>query len=153
MSEKILSLDDIQKIVRPLAEKYHISEVYIFGSYARNEATANSDIDFLVFGGKDFKLTSVFAFAEELRMIIQKEIDVFEINEVNENSQFYKTIMREKLKVAQVSETELLCTICGVKLSQIYKYKPSHIYILSTKNPKTTKNRQNTQKKYAIYCV
>lgn len=100
MSEKILSLDDIQIIVRPLAEKYHISEVYIFGSYARNEATANSDIDFLVFGGKDFKLTSVFAFAEELRMIIQKEIDVFEINEVNENSQFYKTIMREKLKVA-----------------------------------------------------
>ena len=100
MSEKILSLDDIQKIVTPLAEKYHISEVYIFGSYARNEATANSDIVFLVFGGEGFRLTSVFAFAEELRMMIQKEIDVFEINEVNENSQFYKTIMREKLKVA-----------------------------------------------------
>ena len=100
MSEKILSLDDIQKIVTPLAEKYHISDVYIFGSYARNEATANSDIVFLVFGGEGFRLTSVFAFAEELRMMIQKEIDVFEINEVNENSQFYKTIMREKLKVA-----------------------------------------------------
>ena len=100
MSEKVLSLDDIQRIVKPLAEKYHISEVYIFGSYARNEATANSDIDFLVFGGEGFRLTSVFAFAEELRMMIQKEIDVFEINEVNENSQFYKTIMREKLKVA-----------------------------------------------------
>ncbi len=100
MSEKILTLEDIQRIVRPLAEKYHISEVYIFGSYARNEATKSSDIDFLVFGGKDFKLTSIFAFAEELRIAIQKEIDVFEINEVNKNSTFYDTIMREKVKVA-----------------------------------------------------
>ena len=100
MSENVLSLDDIQKIVKPLAEKYHISEVYIFGSYARNEATANSDIDFLVFGGEGFRLTYVFAFAEELRMMIQKEIDVFEINEVNENSQFYKNVMKERVKVA-----------------------------------------------------
>ena len=100
MSEIILTLGDIQRIVKPLAEKYHISEVYIFGSYARNEATSASDIDFLVFGGKDFKLTSVFAFAEELRMVIQKKIDVFEINEVNLDSAFYKTIMKERVKVA-----------------------------------------------------
>lgn len=100
MSDEILTLADIQLIVKPLAEKYHISEVYIFGSYARNEATSASDIDFLVFGGKDFKLTSVFAFAEELRMQIQKEIDVFEIHEVNRDSTFYETIMRERVKVA-----------------------------------------------------
>lgn len=100
MSEKILTLSDIQRIVKPLAEKYHISEVYIFGSYARNEATSASDIDFLVFGGKDFRLTSIFAFAEELRMVIKKEIDVFEINEVNQDSTFYNTIMKERIKVA-----------------------------------------------------
>ena len=100
MSENIMSINDIKRIVRPLAEKYRISEVYIFGSYARNEATAHSDIDFLVFGGIDFKLTSVFAFAEELRRSIDKEIDVFEINEVNTDSSFYETIMKEKVKVA-----------------------------------------------------
>ena len=99
MSETILTLHDIQQIVKPLAEKYHISEVYIFGSYARNEATSSSDIDFLVFGGKGFKLTSVFAFAEELRMIIHKKVDVFEIHEVNLESTFYKTIMEEKVKI------------------------------------------------------
>lgn len=100
MPETILTIGDIQRIVKPLAEKYHISEVYIFGSYARSEATPNSDIDFLVFGGKDFRLTSVFAFAEELRMQIRKEIDVFEITEVNKDSTFYETIMKEKVKVA-----------------------------------------------------
>ena len=100
MPETILTIGDIQRIVKPLAEKYHISEVYIFGSYARSEAIPNSDIDFLVFGGKDFRLTSVFAFAEELRMQIRKEIDVFEITEVNKDSAFYETIMKEKVKVA-----------------------------------------------------
>lgn len=100
MSGTVLTITDIQRIIKPLAEKYRICEVYIFGSYARNEATVDSDIDFLIFGGKNFKLTSVFAFAEELRMTIQKEIDVFEINEINKDSLFYETIMKERVKVA-----------------------------------------------------
>ena len=29
-----------------------------------------------------------------------KEIDVFEINEINENSDFYKAVMKERLLVA-----------------------------------------------------
>lgn len=99
MSDKILTFNDIQRVVKPLAEQYHIDEVFLFGSYARNEATPTSDIDFLVFGGKNFKLTSIFAFAEDLRTVMQKEIDVFEINEVNRNSTFYDTIMKERVKV------------------------------------------------------
>ena len=98
--KKILSLSDIEQIVLPLARKYHIEEVYIFGSYARNEATEESDIDFLVFGGASFKPTSVFAFAEELRDAFHKEIDVFEIREVNVDSPFYKTIMKERVQAA-----------------------------------------------------
>ena len=100
MLNQVFTMNDIRQIVKPLAEKYHIHEVYLFGSYARNEATSASDIDFLVFGGKDFRLASVFAFAEELRIIMQKKIDVFEINEVNQDSTFYSTIMKERVKVA-----------------------------------------------------
>ena len=100
MPSKVFSLADIQRIVKPFADKYHINEVYVFGSYARNEATPESDIDFLVFGGQNFKPTSIFAFAEELRMAIRKEIDVFEIREVNKNSAFYNTIINERVKVA-----------------------------------------------------
>lgn len=45
MSGTVLTITDIQRIIKPLAQKYHIYEVYIFGSYARNEATV--DIDFV----------------------------------------------------------------------------------------------------------
>lgn len=100
MSEIVLSLNEIKAIIRPLAEKYRIKEIYLFGSYARGEAAGDSDLDLLVFGGDDFKLTSVFAFAEELRSIINKNVDVFEIHEVNADSLFYQTIMKERVKVA-----------------------------------------------------
>lgn len=46
--EKIYSIDEIREIVKPIAEKYGINKIWLFGSYARGEATANSDIDLLV---------------------------------------------------------------------------------------------------------
>ena len=42
----------------------------------------------------------IFSFAEELRILLDKNVDVFEIHEVNEQSDFYKTIMKEKVLVA-----------------------------------------------------
>ncbi len=100
MNDKIFTLADIKVLVKPIAEKYNVEEIYLFGSYARNQADYNSDLDFLVFGGKNFKLTMIFALAEELRIALNKKVDVFEINEINHDSDFYRTIMKERLRVA-----------------------------------------------------
>ena len=47
-----------------------------------------------------FKLTSILALGEELREVLNKKVDIFEIREVNQDSDFYKTIMKEKVLVA-----------------------------------------------------
>ena len=94
------SVTTVSRVLSGQAEKYRISEVFIFGSYARDEATENSDIDLLVYGGENFKPTHIFSFAEELRELLHKNVDAFEINEVNPDSDFYQTIMKEKIKVA-----------------------------------------------------
>ena len=52
MSGKVFSLDDIKEMVKPVAEKYQVEAIYLFGSYARGEADEESDLDFLVFGGE-----------------------------------------------------------------------------------------------------
>lgn len=96
----MLTLENIVKLVKPIAKKYHVQEIYLFGSYARGEANVDSDLDFLVYGGENFKLTMIFALAEELRETLNKRVDVFEIHEVNVDSEFYNTIMKEKLLVA-----------------------------------------------------
>ena len=100
MNDKVFTITDIKALVKPIAEKYNVDEIYLFGSYARDEADQNSDLDFLVFGGQNFKLTMIFSLAEELRAILNKKVDVFEINEINQDSEFYKTIMKERLRVA-----------------------------------------------------
>ncbi len=72
MSGGVFTIEDIVRLVKPVAEKYGVKAVYLFGSYARGEADEDSDLDFLVFGGKDFKLTMIFALAEDLRGILKK---------------------------------------------------------------------------------
>ena len=100
MSGCVFTIKDIVRLVKPVAEKYGVKAVYLFGSYARGEADEDRDLDFLVFGGEDFKLTMIFALAEDLRDILKKNVDVFEISEINKDSDFYTTIMKERLFVA-----------------------------------------------------
>lgn len=100
MEKTIFTISDIKALVKPIAKKYKVKEIYLFGSYARGEADEESDLDFLVFGGEEFKLTMIFSLAEELRKVLNKDVDVFEIHEINEDSDFYKTIMKERLLVA-----------------------------------------------------
>lgn len=42
------TIDEIKRRIVPVAEKYHLAAVYLFGSYARGDATADSDVDLLV---------------------------------------------------------------------------------------------------------
>ena len=100
MQNAILTIENIINMVKPIAQKYHVDQIYLFGSYARGEAGIDSDLDFLVYGGDNFKLTMIFALAEELREVLDKKVDVFEIHEINQESEFYNTIMKERLLVA-----------------------------------------------------
>ena len=100
MTDSIYTIEKIKNIVKPIASKYNVQSVYLFGSYARGEANEHSDLDFLVFGGDKFKLTNIFALAEDLRIAFQRQVDVFEISEVNIDSEFYSNIMNERLSVA-----------------------------------------------------
>ena len=44
----VYTMDDLRRIIAPIAAQYGLRAVYVFGSYARGEADADSDIDLLV---------------------------------------------------------------------------------------------------------
>ena len=48
MTDKVYTLNEIRDIASPIARRYGIAALYLFGSYARGEATPNSDLDFRV---------------------------------------------------------------------------------------------------------
>lgn len=74
--EKIYSIDEIKNLTYDIFKKYGIKKAYLFGSYARKEATKDSDIDFLIEGG-NFKQYSIYSdFIFELVSNLKKEIDI-----------------------------------------------------------------------------
>jgi len=44
----VYSIEEIRERVEPIAQKYDLASVYLFGSYAQGNATEDSDIDLLV---------------------------------------------------------------------------------------------------------
>ena len=48
MNDKIYTIEEIQKIVSPIAANHGVERVFLFGSYARGEASADSDLDFRI---------------------------------------------------------------------------------------------------------
>ncbi len=45
----IMTMKELESVIRALLHKYHAEYALLFGSYARGEATADSDIDVVVF--------------------------------------------------------------------------------------------------------
>lgn len=58
-----------------LAARYPIERLAVFGSYSRNEATPDSDVDILVEFSEPVGL-QFFELAQELEQILQKPVDL-----------------------------------------------------------------------------
>lgn len=94
-----LMIDEIKVLVSSLVKKYNAEYAILFGSYARGEATRESDIDIIIVGGTNFSALDVLAFGEELRELTNKKVDAFELREVEQNTEFYQNILREGVKI------------------------------------------------------
>jgi len=100
MSDHIYDQNEIYAAVVPLLKKYRAEKAILFGSYARQDADAASDIDLIVVGGEDFDPTDVLCIAEELHCALGKAVDVYELREINVGSAFYNTILEEGVQIA-----------------------------------------------------
>ena len=42
---KIYAIDELRALISPIAAQYGVDRIFLFGSYARGQATENSDVD------------------------------------------------------------------------------------------------------------
>ena len=107
----IYTLDEIKKRILPVIEKYDIPAMYLFGSYARGEATEESDLDFLV-DTTGTSLTSLLALGAlycDLEEVFRKSIDLITVRSVMQNAEtesersFRDTVIRERVKLNDVA--------------------------------------------------
>lgn len=94
MSGKIYTINEIKQILKRILENMPVYRVVLFGSYAKNIATENSDLD-LVIDTKEqlmgFKLYSLITKIEEE---FNKNVDAFEKSEIIENSKIDQEIKK-----------------------------------------------------------
>jgi len=75
-SGRVYTVDEIADIIRPVAERYGVESVILFGSYARGDADRDSDIDLYVETGKISDLIELSGFRLDLIEALHKEVDV-----------------------------------------------------------------------------
>jgi predicted nucleotidyltransferase len=73
----VLTIEFIRQTVIPLAEKYNIRRIDLFGSYANGQASEESDADFLVtFIAEIPSIFKVMGFKQELADRLNHTVDV-----------------------------------------------------------------------------
>jgi hypothetical protein len=93
MSQK--RIDEIKSKVIPILKQYDVKKAAIFGSVARGEADANSDIDILVEIENDMSLLDFVGLKIEIEEALGKKVDLVEYSTI-------KPLIKERILREQV---------------------------------------------------
>ena len=99
MTEKIYTIEEIKEVLKEILKDFSVKEAILFGSYARNTPTSKSDIDIVI--DSEGKLINIYFYGllEELVEKLNKNVDLFEISEIQKNSDLYNNIKKEGVLV------------------------------------------------------
>ena len=99
MVEKIYTIAELKKIISNVLKNFEVKKAVLFGSYAKNTPTAKSDIDLVV--DSEGKLLNIYFYGllEDLIQKLQKNVDLFEISEIQKDSRIYNDIQKEGIVI------------------------------------------------------
>ncbi|MCL2296074.1 MAG: nucleotidyltransferase domain-containing protein [Methanomassiliicoccaceae archaeon] len=75
-SPKRHSIEELKAIIAPVAEKYGVEKIYLFGSVARGDYDEDSDYDFCIEKGKIHSIFTFSGFFKQMQDAVGHDIDV-----------------------------------------------------------------------------
>ena len=104
-SGMIETVEQLRAKITPVAKRYAVKAVYLFGSYARGEAREDSDIDLLVdtSGMEPQSLFSLGALYCDLEEILGKQIDLITLDALEQPARmpsedvFREVVLKERV--------------------------------------------------------
>lgn len=107
----VYTIDEIRSKVMPILAKYRIPAMYLFGSYARGDATEDSNLDFLIdtTGTELTSLLRLGALYCDLEDAFQKPIDLITVGSIMQESSmasdidFRNTVLKERVRLDDVA--------------------------------------------------
>ena len=91
----MITLNELTDILLPVVEESPIRKVTVFGSYARGDATNDSDIDIVIDSDGKLDGMNFFIYADKLAKILPVKSDIFESVEIKKPSSLYTRILNE----------------------------------------------------------
>lgn len=87
-----MDTEEVKRKVTPIFKQYGVLKASVFGSVARGEAKADSDVDLVVRVGKlPFGIWSFVGLRDDLEKVLQKKVDIVSDNAIN-------SILAKKIK-------------------------------------------------------
>ena len=102
MEDRIYTIEEIKEIIIPIAEKYRLHAVFLFGSYATATATASSDIDLIIdtSGSGIDSLLELGGLYVELEDALHKSIDMITLQSLDQPTTM-KSDMEFRARITQ----------------------------------------------------
>lgn len=97
MQAKDYSIDELRKIIAPIARKYSISKVYLFGSVARGDYTESSDIDLRIDKGNLRGYFALCSFYTEVQEALQMKVDLLTTGSLDQ--EFLEQIRKDEVEL------------------------------------------------------
>ncbi len=98
MKKSICTLAWIKKKVLPILKRHAVKKAAIFGSFARGDAKARSDVDILIeYKAKDKSLFDLVDLKSELEETLDRKVDLITYNSIY--SRIRKQILAEQVVI------------------------------------------------------
>ena len=94
MSKKIYTINEIKQILKKVLKNMPVYSVVLFGSYAKNLATANSDLDLVIDTKEELMGFKLYSLITKIEEEFNKNVDAFEKSEIIKNSKIDKEIKK-----------------------------------------------------------
>ena len=82
----VMSVEDIRSIVGPIAERFGVDAVYLFGSVVRGDYTEDSDYDFSINEGKLSGYYEMLDFIDALAYALGRDVEVVTRSDLGDKS-------------------------------------------------------------------
>ncbi len=89
------TINEIQKIVTPIAIAHGVKRVSLFGSYSRGTANHNSDVDLLIEKGREMSLFQLSSLRLSLEDALKLPVDMV-TTEAND-TEFLQNIQKDEV--------------------------------------------------------
>ncbi len=88
----IYEVNQLKDALLPLAIKYDLNRIILFGSYAKGKQEPLSDIDLVVDG--NIKGMKFFGLLEDVNNALLKSVDLIHLSQIDHNSEIYENVMK-----------------------------------------------------------